>query len=152
MRSANVGDRTYVSDASYCTAFGNTYQNIIHIYRDENLAAGHACKTCLDGHGPGLRIRWREGEPLAAMSVPLADLIQYARRPGRLLVHCSAGASRSPSLAVVAKVVRGRHPMDAIRDVIDGLRQGTGSFPCFVNTTMESILDWAENQWMIQPR
>jgi hypothetical protein len=118
-RLAAVGDRIYVADFTFCDSYAKTFPNIVHISSDKDRADGRACRVCATGDGPGFIVRWSEGQSLSAMSVPLDEVAAFARRPGRLLVHCSGAVCRSPTLAIAAKVARGRDVMDAIRRAAD---------------------------------
>jgi hypothetical protein len=145
-RLAAVGDRIYVSDHSFCTAYGATFENVIHITSDKDRADGRACRACATGDGPGLIVRWSEGQPLTAMSVPLAEVAEFARRPGRLLVHCAGAVCLSPTLAIAAKVARGRDVMDAIRDLWSGLWEGYSEPPILMPDPMRELLNWADSR------
>jgi hypothetical protein len=80
------------------------------------------------------------------MSVPLAEVAEFARRPGRLLVHCAGAVCRSPTLAIAAKVARGRDVMDAIRDLWSGLWEGYSEPPILMPDPMRELLNWADSR------
>jgi hypothetical protein len=145
-RLAAVGDRIYVADFTFCDSYAKTFPNIVHISSDKDRADGRACRACATADGPGLIVRWSEGQPLSAMSVPLAEVAEFARRPGRLLVHCAGAVCRSPTLAIVAKVARGRDVLDAIRDVIGGVWEGYGEPTWLMPEPMRGLLTWADSR------
>jgi hypothetical protein len=70
-----------------------------------------------DGLDYGLNVRWCEGEPLDAMEPAFGVVTDYARQPGKLLVHGDHGICRAPQVAVAATVARGVEPIESVRRV-----------------------------------
>lgn len=117
---ATIGHDVWVGNFAACDARGQEFAGTIHIYRDETDPTG-VCKHVLGKQAGGLVVRYREGDPLDSMSVPVAEVIAYARRPGTILAHCAAGMCRGPTLAILAVMARGGDPHEAIAAVSRGL-------------------------------
>lgn len=117
---APIGHDVWVGNYAACDIGGPSFDRIIHIYRDDADQTG-VCKHVLGQQAGGLVIRYCEGDPLESMSVPVAEVIAYARRPGRLLSHCAAGMCRGPTLGILAVMARGGDPHEAIGAVSRGL-------------------------------
>jgi hypothetical protein len=145
-RLAAVGDRIYISCYEFCDAYGRTFDNVLHIFSEANRTERRLCKTCATGDGPGLIVRWSEGEALSAMGVPLDEVVAFARRPGRLLIHCAAASCRSPMLAILAKIARGCRPFEAVKEVCQGVYEGYGEFPILMREPMLGLLAWADSR------
>ncbi len=95
------------------------FENIIHIFRSQNVP-DYTCPTIAERREHGLKVEWREGEPFSAMRPGLDAVSAYAARPGDLLIHCYAGICRSAHLALVALIVRGVEPMEAMKRLYSG--------------------------------
>lgn len=109
MHFTNVGDNVWVGDFKSCNAYLKDFPLSIHIWRESNRGENRLCQRVLGGEpGEGLSVKWREGEPLSALSLPFETIMQYASRQGRLLIHCAGGVCRSTTLAVAPKIVRGQ--------------------------------------------
>lgn len=143
MRLSSVGDDVWVGDFRACDERSGEFGRVIHLWRESNRAEGRLCRHVASGTPPGLAAYWREWEPLATLSVPFPDLMEYARGPGRLLVHCAGGICRSATIAVAAKVARGRCPSHAVGDVYRGLWAAHGYCPCLPDPTLAEVFAWA---------
>jgi protein-tyrosine phosphatase len=114
----HVGDRIYVAGlwgcGGVCQATAAPFERTIHIYRDDapqyNCQAVHGERT-----GQDLVVEYKDGLPLSREL--MENVAQFASGQHRLLVHCAAGRTRSPTLAIVAKVARGRLLEEAIGEV-----------------------------------
>jgi hypothetical protein len=113
MPVADLGRGVFVSDVGHCDAEPRRYELGVHIYRDSQ-PVDCRCGVIRGERPGGLVVRYSEGEPLGRMSVPLADVVGYARRPGSVLVHCQFGMYRAPMLAMVCLVARGISPAEAV--------------------------------------
>lgn len=114
-RFAPVGRDVWVGSAAACRRYGPTFDRIIHIRKAEDE---HICEAGT----PGLRLAYRELEPFATMAPAVADVIEYARQPGRLLCHCAGAHCRGPSLAALSLAARGECPEDAVRMVREAVK------------------------------
>lgn len=113
----DCGDKLFVGDYAACDAGG--FDWVIHLWRERDVAAQAACKAILGGGPAALKVRWTEEGSLGDLDPGVPAIIEFARRPGRLLVHCRSGHCRSCNLAVLAAVARG---MDAF-GVMDRLNR-----------------------------
>lgn len=118
----DVGDGVFVGNFEYCDAKGAEFALSVHIWSALNVSEKRLCRVCREkGDDQGLRIEYTENQPLATMSCPIDEVVAYFRQPGNVLIHCAAGACRSPTLAVLALAVRGVAPWEAV----DRVRRAT---------------------------
>lgn len=123
---ADAGDGVFLTDCNHCAANLAAFDLSIHIWKPENLTTGGACPRVHAGSGPGLAIEYEEGASLGTMRPPLAEVVSYLQRPGRVLIHCAGGRHRSPTLAALAKVVRGRPVTESVDQVLRANRDQRG--------------------------
>jgi hypothetical protein len=151
LQLADCGDDVWVGDHVACNAAIDKFDLSIHLWHDYHYPDG-LCARNLAGPGPGLVIRYRDGEDLGTASVPIDEVVSYVSRPGKLLVHCGLGAFRGPTYAVLAKIVRGCGVEKALADVL----KAVGTYPKKVHPfndrepggtdAIRSILAWEKVQ------
>ena len=113
---AAVGDGVYLTSAKGCrTGFDLT----IHISKDEDRRLRKVCDAGGFAGDRHLHVDLCEEAPLSAMTPGLETVAEYCRRPGTLLIHCVAGINRGPTLAILAKLARGRGLIAATAEVHD---------------------------------
>ena len=116
---AAVGNDVFVSTSTHCDAHRDDYDLLVHIHRNGHniYGAEQTCNAvCVFAAGlyaagpctPGLYVTYIEGRSLdslivdkthgfAAGGVDAIDaLVEYAKKPGRLLVHCQMGCVQEP--------------------------------------------------------
>lgn len=118
MQLAPVGNDVWVGNFEACNATLGQFHQSIHVWHDYQNG-NWRCNECLDPKGRGLIVRYCDGESLATIE-NLDRLISSCRIPGRLLIHCAMGTYRSPTLAVLAKAVRGCDPFQGMAEVARG--------------------------------
>lgn len=144
MRLIAVGDDVWVGDYVACDERGLTFPLAIHGWKAANIAEGRIC-ACLRGSGGwGLPVRLEEGRQVGSWDRTLDAIGNYARRPGKLLAHCAGGAYRGPTLALVAKIARGRPPLEAVLDIYQAMWFDSRCLPGFMTEPTEEIFRWAE--------
>jgi glycosyltransferase involved in cell wall biosynthesis len=140
---ASLGRDVFVSNVGHCGALGHGYDLRIHLYRNSQTD-NERCPAVAAGDDHGLVIHYSEGEGLGRMSVPLADVVAFARRPGRLLVHCQYGMYRAPMLGMVALVARGATPAEAIAACLEAQWRDRGVAFFMADQPMSDLLRWWE--------
>jgi glycosyltransferase involved in cell wall biosynthesis len=128
----DCGDGVWVGSWKACIEQAGKFDRVIHIYRND-------IKQCIcepissrweqGGSGQHLGeflVRWQELQPFEEMEPGLDAVMEYARRPGRLMLHCAGGVCRSPTLALAAKLARGCPPERAKADIIRAFRRDRG--------------------------
>lgn len=125
MRLVDCGDGVWLGDYIACDVSIHEFDLGVHVWRNTNLKEDRVCRFARDvieGRTKGnLIVYFQENHPLRDAHVPLQNIVEYSRQPGRLLAHCAAGASRGPTMAVIAKVARGCDPLLAIMEVTRAL-------------------------------
>ncbi len=149
MRLVDCGDDVWLGDFQACDAHLTEFDLAIHIWRPTNEREGRLCQVTRDSrtgkNTSQLVLLYREGEPLSKASISIDEIAAYARRPGKLLAHCAAGAYRGPTLAILAKVARGCDPFTATADVARALHT-VGEGNLFGNHGVKAIYDFAVKQ------
>lgn len=141
----DVGHGVFIGDFAACDASGDSFPLCVHVGSQLNLTEGRACRVytgASDRADKGLSVEWSEGQPLARMSVPLEEVVAYVRRPGNVLIHCAAGACRSPTIALLAKVARGADPWEAVAAIFRRTWEGRGFPPHFTSDPTADVLRW----------
>jgi hypothetical protein len=134
---ADCGDGVWVGSYLACDRLAHTFPRSIHLWKPENVHGGESdgrggilgvrcCRRVLDGSGPGLAVEWREEQGLGAMVPSFAEVMEYARRPGDLHVHCAGGVCRSTAIGIAAKIARGCDPDRAVAEVAAALTRDRG--------------------------
>jgi hypothetical protein len=123
---ADCGDGVWIGDREGCDARPKGFGGVMHIWRGDPEGFG-VCRHAL-GDGAGqpadeLMVVWREDQGIGALAPAFAEILGYARRPGRLLIHCAAGVSRSPALVLAAKLARGCDPDRAVAEIREAIRR-----------------------------
>jgi hypothetical protein len=139
---APVGDDIWVGNFMACEANLDTFPRSIHIWHPWH-APQWICRNVTENQGRGLNVAYREHESLSNASIDPASIAAYARTPGRLLIHCAAGGCRGPTIAVLAKVARGKTVVEAQVEIRKGMLAGYNQEPEFPPVPMAEIAEWA---------
>jgi hypothetical protein len=141
----NVQDNVWVGDFQSCNLHLNEFDLSIHLWRETNRHEGHLCNRIKNNGYKGLVVYWREGEPLSKLSVPFSSIMNYARQPGKLLVHCAGGICRSTTIATACKIARGKSRFQAISDVYQGTWTGYRQAPEFYHHVFNEMFNWFDS-------
>lgn len=138
---AYVGHEIWIGNVEACDQDHVSHELSIHI-RHHKKAVPLPCRRSTNSSSEGLFLCYDDGDPLTAASVPLESIAAYARRVGRLFVHCGWGLCRSPTIALLCKVARGADPFSAMADIGRGLWEGYEAAPQFHSVPVIDILRW----------
>lgn len=117
----DCGDGVWVGAKVACDEQRSKFDRVIHFWRDD--APESSCEYVHDSgrdDGRNLLIHWKEVNPVEAVEalIPsLAEIVEFAKPAGRLLIHCNAGMTRSPTIALACKIDRGCDPVRAEADI-----------------------------------
>jgi hypothetical protein len=123
MQIANVGKDVWIGDTAACNLRGTQFPNIIHIWYENGLDRRCNCVAHLqadknNGLRPGdIAIRYLDGQSLTMASMTIDEIARYSCCNGPILIHCVGGTYRSPTLAMIALVVRGMDVFDAMASI-----------------------------------
>jgi hypothetical protein len=115
---ASCGDDVWVGSRVACEEQAARFDRVVHVWRDDQ--PDYACRFAAEPGGCGLSVRWKEYRPaetLDEMRPGLDEVVAFAKVPGRLLLHCAGGVTRSTVLALAAKIARGCLPARAEADI-----------------------------------
>lgn len=146
----------YVGNREECNQNANEYDGIIHLYRDDY--PDHSCFFISDTN---LAIRQREGSRLDWIveykdgeSLPqyhIDGVISFVRKlregniSSRLLVHCAAGQTRSPTVALlILSLVERVHPFMLLDGVYSSIWQTRGKIANICHAPLGDIVEWYE--------
>lgn len=158
MKCYDVGNNIFISDYEYCNSldllwivnsqFRPEFDKFIHIYRGDlekhdvcNVSKFLARNVDWDFHGKaglGLNVQHGEGQDISHIA---QEVYNYSIGNDKLLIHCAAGQTRGPTLALLAKVARGMSLIGSIGEITDAFRQDPkrGDFPLFHAVPLRSI-------------
>lgn len=144
MQLADCGHHVWVGDHRSCDASGARFDRRVHIWHSYQQGKNRCRHIDEDRIGADdLVVRYRDGDPLATLGEALPELIAFVGRPGQLLVHCAFGCYRGPTLAVLAKVVRGGDPFDSLAEVARGMWTwyGTRQVPYLNSIPIREVIE-----------
>jgi hypothetical protein len=163
-KPVHVGQNVYISTTRGCDEHHRDFRYVVHIRRDDvpNVHCEHS-KALVETRGPiGLFksvslcqedmkeyhdcfIEYRHGDPLS-FSI-LLEVAGFAPDPGdKLLIHSAAGRTRSPTVAIVAKIVRGCRLREGLGDVVCSLWTARRVSANICPDPLRDILGWAETR------
>ena len=144
-----IGHEIIISHRDFCPYWkGKT----IHIWRDD--MANNSCKFVSEGRDGGnsdlhLIINYKDGESLFNANVTIDEIASFARISESLLIHCTVGQTRSPTIALIAKIARGASPYQALGDIMKANWDMRGIVSNFCLTPVKEILEWADHYTVI---
>lgn len=145
---ADCGKGIFIASAAGCNAERKQLRRI-HIWRGPGNPESDGGCECLRSHRLGesdLEIIYGDGETLK--TVDLRRVWNFARQPGKLLIHCAAGRCRGPTFGVFAMMARGAVPWHAIHDITAALWQQRRTTPHWAPIPLAELFDWWErNKW-----
>lgn len=140
----DIGHNIAISHRDYCPHWpGRT----IHIWRSdmpENSCEFVSLQQFVLYPDRHLTVHYKDGESLLAMNVSIDEIAQFSRGEKPLLIHCTVGQTRSPTLALIAKVVRGVSVYQAMADIMRANWETRAVISNFCLTPLRDILMWAE--------
>lgn len=143
-----IGHNIYISHRDFCPRWPSS--RIIHIWRND--MPENSCEyvhTRISGvwlPTKGVIVDYKDGESLANASISIEEIATFCAGGEELLIHCTVGQTRSPTLAIIAKVVRGATPFDAARDVLQANWQYRKIVSNLCLTPLKEIFEWAEHR------
>jgi len=138
-----VGHNIFVGPLEACALGAGSFARTIHIWRRDYPES--SCKWVAWGGDPrNLVLHYKDGESLGTIGVPLDDIAAFFAGNDSVLVHCMAGQTRSATIAVLGKLVRGASLRDAVGDVVSEVWLGRRLAANIVHTPLRDILLWAK--------
>lgn len=138
----DVGHNIFISHRDACDHW-HLKEHIIHIWRDD-MPGGNSCNAINSGSARGLVINYKDGETLLNADVSMEIIADFFRGNYPTLVHCTVGQTRSPTVAIVGKIVRGADPYTAIADIIKATWETRRFVANLCITPLKDIFLWAE--------
>ena len=147
----DVGRGILVSNKEFCPQMrpycgANVPCKILHIYRND-----HPKYHCLDVASgllpPGdMSLEYRDGESFVKNGIDIDKLAHFFQNQVAVLVHCAAGQTRSPTIAIIGLIARGVPFGKALGDVVtkNWEQRGIPSNICLA--PLGEILEWAEKR------
>jgi hypothetical protein len=140
---ADCGDGVWVGNRGACNHRGQSFARVVHVHNEPRDPAG-VCRAARLGIGPtSLVVRYQDREPLVTATPGLRAIAEFCKAPGPLLVHCSMGGCRGPTMAVLALVSRGvafDEAKERVRSAVLTYNQGID----LADGPMGEIRAWAE--------
>jgi len=139
MTAIDVGHNIFVGPREACSA---GFDRVVHLWRDDYPA--NSCAFAPHGADDrNLVLHYRDGESLETIGVPLDQIAAFFSNGDRTLVHCAAGQTRSPTIALIGKLVRGSGLRDGVGDIVSQIWFGRGLTVNLVHKPLQEILRWA---------
>ena len=138
-----VGNNLYISHKDACGMYDFPLAQTLHIWRDD--MPNNACDMVKRGQSSGLVINYKDGESLANIDVPFSEIADFLSGHEPRLIHCTAGQTRSPTIAIVGKILRGVSISQAVGDVVEANWKLRGVACNLCLTPLQEILHWAHH-------
>ena len=126
---AYVGHDIYVGNHQCCNIGG--YPNgarVLHIWRSDHPDSScHATKGKAEPGPDDLVVEYKDGQKIqCSESHTIEQIEEFFRIPGPVFVHCAVGQTRSPTLAIIGKAIRGCDVYQAYAEVLRGIHATRG--------------------------
>lgn len=138
----DVGHNIFVSHRDACSQW-EFKERIIHIWRDD-MPSGNSCDAINTGSARGLIINYKDGESLHKADMSIERIADFFRGNDPVLVHCTVGQTRSPTVAIIGKIVRGVSPYQAITDIVRATWERRRIVVNLCTSPLQDIFLWAE--------
>ena len=144
----DVGHNIIISHRDFCPHWERMNRGkTIHIWRSD--MPDNSCQfVALNKIGVNptrhLIIDYKDGESLSKANVTIQTIADFSTGTEPLLIHCTVGQTRSPTIALIAKVVRGCSIYQALGDVMKANFETRAVVSNFCLTPITEILEWAE--------
>ena len=110
------------------------------------MPGGNSCDAISSGNAEGLIINYKDGESLLNADVSIERIADFFKGTDPLLVHCTVGQTRSPTIAIIGKVVRGENPYTAIANITKATWETRRIVVNLCITPLKDIFLWAERR------
>mgnify|MGYP001585026462 CR=1 FL=1 len=148
----DIGQGIFISHRDFCPQW--TIGKTLHIWRDDLLSESYSCQFVQELRSAGqslmpdvnsrhLMVQYKDGESLTKMNVSIEEIAQFSTGTLPLLIHCTVGQTRAPTLALIAKIVRGVSVYHALADIMQANWETRGVVSNFCCTPVAEILAWA---------
>ena len=138
-------DGIVVGDRDFCNEKWANFTHIIHIWRTDYPQ--NSCQ--FRSNGVSLRLEYKDGEELTETTMQeievFIELFRKNTDPKQLLIHCAAGITRSPTIALLAaSLLHRKHPSVFIGNILRELRSCRGLTPNICHKPLECICQFVE--------
>ena len=146
----DTGQNIIISHRNFCPHWERVARGkTIHIWRSD--MDDNSCEFVASGSigyipTQHLVVNYKDGESLTKMNVSIEDIAQFSMGADPLLIHCTVGQTRSPTIAIIAKVVRGVSVYQALGEILKANWETRAVVSNFCLTPITEILEWAENR------
>ena len=141
----SVGHNVFVGDRTCCDNFHpDGFEKFIHIWRDDH--PDNSCNAIQNNHYSGMELQYHDGESFTKANKSIEHIAEFCRGNDRLLVHCAAGQTRSPAVALIAKVARGCDVYGAIADITRACYDERDIVPNWCLHPMRETIWWAHGK------
>lgn len=142
-----IDDKIVVLDRDFCNQHFNDFSHIIHIWRQDYPQ--NSCQFHQPANGNSLTIHYKDGEALTNEIMCEVETFVNSFRDNngtkQLLVHCAAGLTRSPTIALLcASLLYRQHPSKIIGSILREMRVCRGLTPNICHKPLECICQFVE--------
>lgn len=134
-----VGDGIYTGHRMICDE-GNP-KRTLHIWRNDHPQQSCHVSQGLEMKDGDMLLEYKDGEPIANADKTFDEIEAFFRIPGEVFVHCAVGQTRSPTIALIGKCVRGRGVYEAVSDILGSQHRARGIVWNMCLTPMQEILE-----------
>lgn len=136
----------HIGTRGVCERSRSQYAKVLHIWRadyTQNSCSVALIESAAGYHDPkrDLILEYRDGDPLPLSKINL--IAEFLRGDALTLIHCAAGQTRAPTVALIGKIVRGCDPFVALGDITKAVWQARLLTVNIVHKPLSDVLAWA---------
>lgn len=145
----NVGHGIYVGHCETCNAGAGSTKRVLHIHRNDHPNSG--CQITRDLYDTSksvvpipacdMELEYKDGESITNANRTWEEIENFFRNDNDCLVHCAVGQTRSPTIALIGKCVRGANVYEAVSDILGAIYRERGIVWNICLTPMKEILE-----------
>lgn len=135
---ANVGNNIWIGNREACHTY--KFRKVLHIYWSGKPE--YNCDPISESiKGQHYKLDYLDGQSLIPMfdNLYFTGLKDFLSGNDEILIHCFAGTYRSPTLAILAKGLRGCDPFNAMAEIARATRSRYSLFPHFHDVPISEI-------------
>ena len=142
----DIGHNLFLSHRDRC-GIVILLEQTLHIHRND--MPNNSCHMIATGMDRGLVVEYKDGESLYNASISMDTIAGFLTGNEPRLIHCTVGQTRSPTIAIIGKLMRGATFEEAIGDIMAKTWIARGIVTNLCLNPLADNFEWAESRGII---